>query len=209
MQTCIRTNRANSLLLTIKSQSMPALQNRYGAHGCAQFSLPRVLSMRAYNLFMPLRNGPWRGVLSRCHQAPPSLPHSVHSYLNTDHQHLISTLISSCIKAHTSPKLIVWSTSWCTDHLPADLCDSLLQLLTVFSLCLQCPPSCIYSSKSILQELCALQQIHNPSPSAKTVNLFIRQYCIASLILNISTHPFSQLIKSEVAEKLYLKWHLL
>ncbi len=107
--------------------------------------------MRAYNLFMPLRNGPWRGVLSRCHQAPPSLPHSVHSYLNTDHQHLISTLISSCIKAHTSPKLIVWSTSWCTDHLPADLCDSLLQLLTVFSLCLQCPPSCIYSSKSILQ----------------------------------------------------------
>ncbi len=154
--------------------------------------------MRAYNLFMHLRNGPWRGVLSRCHQAPPSLPHSVHSYLNTDHQHLISTLISSCIKAHTSPKLIVWSTSWCTDHLPADLpCVILSCNYLQYSPCVSnvLHRVSIHPSPSC-RTVCTPANPQSPSPSAKTVNLFIRQYCIASLILNISTHPFSQLIKS-------------
>lgn len=57
----------------------------------------------------------WGGAGSGCcHDVTrflPSLSHSVHSPMNTDHLHRVNTLISSFIKAHTSPKLIVWSTS--------------------------------------------------------------------------------------------------
>lgn len=49
--------------------------------------------------------------LSRIHQSPSSLPHNDHYYLCTEHQHqsLISALIKSTIRAHTSHS---------TSHLP-------------------------------------------------------------------------------------------
>lgn len=78
--------------------------------------------------------------LSRIHQAPPSLPHNDFPQLNTNHLLLISTAFFSCIKAHTSHSVSVWSHCWTTAYLPGQFASSFSWWF------LQCSPFARYCS---------------------------------------------------------------
>lgn len=139
--------------------------------------------------------------MSRIQQAPPSLPHNDLTHLNTNHPHLllISTALISCIKAHTSHSVSIWSHRLITDYLPylinlplVFLLVSLLVIPPVFSSPWD-PPTVLVSQG---WELYTHLDTHLLQVCASLWSLVHLHYLLFNLVkwqrLSYSSHPLSK-----------------